>query len=107
VQGLFRVRAGLNGVNPVVIRGRVVWVFLEDACENREIFFVARARKRIGKKNSRLRILGIALDELAVQSNFLRLLRAFLVFFLSGLLGGFGCSARFDNQSLRFAGVVL
>ena len=76
VEILFRMWTGLKGVNPVMVCRRVVGIFLEDGLENLQAFFLARARlavvvaaipEGIRKKNARLQVLGIALDELPVR----------------------------------------
>ena len=114
MQGLLRLRTCFDGVNPVVIRGRVVGVLLEDGLENRQRLFLPGARlavivvairERPGQKNARLHVLGIAFHELAEELNLLGLRRALI--FLFGFLGGLGSGTRFDVQPLRFAGVAL
>ena len=44
VQGLLRVRTGFDGVNPVVIRGGIFRVFLQNGLQNRKSFFLAGVR---------------------------------------------------------------
>src|ERR1700691_2469254 len=47
VKSLLRVRTPLNGMNPVMIRRRVVRILLEDGLENRQGFLFAGARLTI------------------------------------------------------------
>ena len=114
MESLLRVRTCLNGMNPVMIRRRVVGVLFEDCLQNRQGFPVGGARlavvivaigERIRKKYSRLHVLGIALDELAVKAAPLyecALLLTYVVRFFSKV-GGAG----FNVQTLALAGVAL
>ena len=44
VQGLFRVRAGLNGVDPEMVRGGVFRFLFQNTLQDRQLFFLAFAR---------------------------------------------------------------